>query len=231
MKKMLTSLITPAAVLLIALAPVPVRAQESKLTGSAGVSVSLPNVDAHVARVASPAQPASLAGQSRQSLPPPRPAANLRLGTEQSRGLVASLRATGHFTKLLAVIETAGMTETLSDSTKSLTLFAPDDDAFALLPALLMANLNSDPASARGFILPYILTGKLLSKDLSPTLPRSRLRTFAGTTLSFSNGRGNAGLLVIFNSASIGVGGSPSGRERQAQRCGPAAVASSAQIT
>ena len=186
MKKRRNSLITPAFVLLVALAPTPICAQEG-----------------------------------RQSLPPRQPGARQGLATEQSGGLVASLRATGHFTKLLALIETAGMTETLSDSTKSLTLFAPDDDAFALLPAVLVSDLNSDPAKARGFILPYILTGKLLTKDLASTPSRSRLRTFAGTTLRFSNGRGGAGLLVIFDARSSGVGGSPIGAGADGSKAWP----------
>lgn len=150
--------------------------------------------------------------QNRQYVPPRRPDAGPGVSAE-SRGLVESLRASGQFTKLLALIEEAGMTETLSNSTKGLTLFAPDDDAFALLPAVLVADLNSDPVKARGWILPYILTGKLLTKDLIAPVPHSRLRTFAGTTLQFSNRGGSAGLLIIFNAAASGVGGSPIGME------------------
>jgi len=147
-----------------------------------------------------------------QSTPAQRSNTGRGVSSEQTGGLVESLRAAGNFTKLLAIMDKAGLTETISASHKGLTLFAPDDDAFALLPAVLVADWNSDPTKARGWILPYILTGKLLSKDFTATMPLSRLRTFAGTTLQFSNG-GRAGLLVIFDRASMGVGGSPTGTE------------------
>lgn len=130
----------------------------------------------------------------------------------QRQTLLERLRAAGNFTKLLLVLDKAGLTDTLSNSTKGLTLFAPDDAAFALLPAVLVAKLTADPVEARAFILPYILSGKLMSKDL-PILPppRDRLKTFAGTTLQVSNKGGEAGLLVIFDAAAMGVGGSPTG--------------------
>lgn len=132
--------------------------------------------------------------------------------TPESRGLIESLRAAGNFTKLLLILDKAELTATLANSTKGLTLFAPDDDAFALLPAVLVAKLTADTATARAFILPYILSGKLTSKDL-PILPppRNRLRTFAGTTLQVSHKGGDAGLIVIFDTAAMGVGGSPTG--------------------
>lgn len=133
--------------------------------------------------------------------------------------LVASLRAAGNFTKLLVILDRAGMTATLSDSTKGFTLFAPDDAAFAQLPAALVAKLTADPAQARAFILPYILSGRLTGGDLTraasnlglhdarrqaaqlagrdsaQTAPRGGLRTFAGTPLQVSNRPdGGAGL-------------------------------------
>lgn len=102
------------------------------------------------------------------------------------RGLIESLRAEGRFTKLLALLDKAGLTETLSDSTNSFTLFAPDDNAFALLPAVRLADLMADPAKAREAILPYILNGRFTSKDLIPPVPRNKLLTLAGASLQTS---------------------------------------------
>lgn len=122
------------------------------------------------------------------------------------RGLIENLRAAGHFTKLLALLDKAGLTNTLSDSNKSFTLFAPDDDAFALLPAVWLADLMADPAKARGFILPYILNGKFTSKDLIPPVPRDKLLTLAGSSLQTSSRvpiktGGSFSLIVIFDPA------------------------------
>jgi uncharacterized surface protein with fasciclin (FAS1) repeats len=129
----------------------------------------------------------------------------------ESQGLIESLRAAGHFTKLLVILDRAGLTDTLSNSTKGLTLFAPDDAAFALLPAVMVEKLTADPARARAFILPYLLNGKHASKELIQPAPRARLKTFAGTSLQVSNKGSDAGLLVIFDAAQTGVGGLPTG--------------------
>jgi hypothetical protein len=135
----------------------------------------------------------------------------------ESRGLVESLREAGNFTKLLVILDKAGLTDTLASPAKTVTLFAPDDDAFALLPAVLLAELTADPAKARQFILPYIVAGKFTGKDLIPPVPRHRLRTLSGSSLQISKmSDANAspqwgGLLVIFDPAQMGVGGSPTG--------------------
>ena len=127
---------------------------------------------------------------------------------EESRGLIVNLRAAGHFTKLLALLDRAGLTDTLSDSTKSFTLFAPDDDAFALLPAVRLAYLMGDPAKAREAILPYILNGRFTSKDLIPPIPRNRLLTLAGSSLQTSRRvpirkGATAMLIVVFDTAQL----------------------------
>ena len=93
----------------------------------------------------------------------------------QPQTLIESLRAAGHFTKLIALLDKAGLTDTLSDSTKSFTLFAPDDNAFALLPAVLVADSLADRTKARELLLPYILNGRFASKDLIPPVPRNKL--------------------------------------------------------
>jgi uncharacterized surface protein with fasciclin (FAS1) repeats len=153
MKKTPGILIAPAILLLVAVTPPTMRAQRGNLT-SADSFVRTANVAAHRTPAALPARPPALVRQGRQSTPQRRPDARHGAAPEQNRGIVESLRAAGHFTKLLALMETAGLTETLSRSTKDFTLFAPGDDVFALLPAVLLADLNSDPAKALSKGLP-----------------------------------------------------------------------------
>jgi uncharacterized surface protein with fasciclin (FAS1) repeats len=221
MRKRLCIFTAPAIVLLFALGAVPMRAQEVELTGSANVFVNPASAKAGRTQAVSSALALTSARQSPQSTSPRRPGARQSTAPEQNRRLVESLRAAGNFTTLLLVLDKAGLSDTLSNSTKGLTLFAPDDEAFALLPAVLVKRLTADPAEARAFILPYILNGKVMSEDLRILSPRrDLLRTFAGTSLQVSNNPGagagltakdSAGLIVIFDVARRGVGGSPTG--------------------
>jgi uncharacterized surface protein with fasciclin (FAS1) repeats len=74
----------------------------------------------------------------------------------------------GSFTKLVAAVKAAGLTETLKGS-GPFTIFAPNDDAFGKLPKGALENLlkpqNKDQLIS---ILTYhALGGKVMSKDVS----------------------------------------------------------------
>jgi uncharacterized surface protein with fasciclin (FAS1) repeats len=134
--------------------------------------------------------------------------AGQNVSPNRQQTLIESLRAEGHFTKLLALLDKAGLTGTLSDSSKSFTLFAPDDDAFALLPAVRLADLMADSAKAREAILPYILNGRFTSKDLIPPVPRNKLLTLAGSSLQTSRQvpvrkGATAMLILLFDTAQL----------------------------
>lgn len=58
--------------------------------------------------------------------------------------LIETAEEQGTFTQLLAAIETAGLTATLSSDTGVYTVFAPTDDAFAALPAGTVEGLSAE---------------------------------------------------------------------------------------
>jgi transforming growth factor-beta-induced protein len=77
----------------------------------------------------------------------------------------------GRFTTLVAAIEAAGLTETLSGEGQ-FTVFAPTDDAFAALPEGTVESLLEDPEGALKDILTYHV--------LSQTVPSTEIVNYEG---------------------------------------------------
>ncbi len=74
----------------------------------------------------------------------------------------------GSFKTLVAAVTAAELVETLS-GTGPFTVFAPLDDAFAALPAGTVESLvePENKAKLQGILTYHVLTGKVLSTDLS----------------------------------------------------------------
>jgi len=86
-------------------------------------------------------------------------------------------------TTLEAAVVAAGLVETLSGD-GPFTVFAPTDDAFALLPEGLIAELLEDPSGDLTTILTHhVHSGNVLSTDLSNGM---MVQTLAGTELTVS---------------------------------------------
>ena len=84
-------------------------------------------------------------------------------------------------TTLEAAVVAAGLVETLSGD-GPFTVFAPTDDAFALLPEGLITELLADPAGDLTTILSHhVYSGTALSTDLSDGM---MVPTLAGTELT-----------------------------------------------
>ena len=84
-------------------------------------------------------------------------------------------------TTLEAAVVAAGLVETLS-GTGPFTVFAPTDDAFALLPEGLISELLADPSGDLTTILTHhVYSGSALSTDLSNGM---MVPTLAGTELT-----------------------------------------------
>lgn len=82
-----------------------------------------------------------------------------------SSDIVAVASSAGSFNSLLAAAKAAGLVDTLQ-SDGPFTLFAPNDDAFAKLPAGTVDNLLADPDKLRQILLYHVVPGKVTAADV-----------------------------------------------------------------
>lgn len=73
------------------------------------------------------------------------------------------LAADGRFGTLLSLLDLAGLTEVLENTSATYTVFAPTDEAFAAVPEELMDEWLADPEGALETILAYHIVGDRLS--------------------------------------------------------------------
>lgn len=102
--------------------------------------------------------------------------------------IVTVLQEDGRFTTLLGALETAGLTQTLTEP-GPYTLFAPTDSAFAALPEGVLASLT--PEQLQGVLLGHVVAGAVSSNQAfeageAPTAWTDRSLTFtdSGTGLA-----------------------------------------------
>jgi transforming growth factor-beta-induced protein len=93
--------------------------------------------------------------------------------------IVDAAISNGNFTTLVAALQATGLDATLSDTNSSFTVFAPTDDAFALLGDDTINALLADTDT-----LSNILTYHVISGEVDATTAIS----LAGTTVSMVNG-------------------------------------------
>ncbi|MFT6209111.1 MAG: putative surface protein with fasciclin (FAS1) repeats, partial [Colwellia sp.] len=93
--------------------------------------------------------------------------------------IVDAAISNGSFTTLVAALQATGLDATLSDTNSSFTVFAPTDDAFALLGDDTINALLADTDT-----LSNILTYHVISGEVDATTAIS----LAGTTVSMVNG-------------------------------------------
>ena len=102
--------------------------------------------------------------------------------------------ANGSFTTLVAAVEAAGLTETLADPTATFTVFAPTDDAFALLGDDTVNDLLADPDALANVLLYHVIADQEVPAEVALTLDGSDVEMANGDTVSITVT--NAGLLV-----------------------------------
>jgi uncharacterized surface protein with fasciclin (FAS1) repeats len=87
-----------------------------------------------------------------------------------------------NLTSLAAAIETANMTEALSEP-GPFTCFAPTDEAFAAVPADVMAALNNDTELLTQVLLYHVVDGQFMSTDFVDGM---NLTTLEGSDLTIT---------------------------------------------
>ena len=98
--------------------------------------------------------------------------------------IVDVLRGDGRFTTLLSLLDSEGLTPTLSGEGR-FTLFAPTDEAFAAVPAADLAAVRSDPATLRQVLLGHLVNGAVLTADY--LVAAGRVTTAARTEVAVTN--------------------------------------------
>lgn len=110
-----------------------------------------------------------------------------------TRDLIATLQASGNYKTLIIVIgkgglENLGLTK---NSNAQITLFAPNDAAFAKMPKAELDALMKDKAKLKNLLLVHAVAGKVLIADLLvPTGVENKtykeLKSLQGRVLGFS---------------------------------------------
>ena len=87
--------------------------------------------------------------------------------TPAMKNIIETAQEAGSFSTLLAAVDAAGLTETLSGE-GPFTVFAPTDDAFAALPEGTVAALLEDPeGDLKEILLYHVVSGNLMAEDVT----------------------------------------------------------------
>jgi uncharacterized surface protein with fasciclin (FAS1) repeats len=103
-------------------------------------------------------------------------------GTSTHKNLLQTAREVGSVTTLLAAFEQAGLTRTLIDN-GPVTVFAPDDEAFAALPEGAVDSLLAEPEMLSSVIGYHVVPGRLA---LAQVAYLRRAQTLQGESLRLS---------------------------------------------
>lgn len=104
--------------------------------------------------------------------------------TLAAKDIVDTAAAAGQFKTLIKAAQVAGLVETLKGP-GPLTVFAPDDAAFAKLPAGSLDALLKDKDKLAKVLKFHVVSGKVMAKDVTsgnvPTVQGQSLKVVAGS--------------------------------------------------
>ncbi len=106
---------------------------------------------------------------------------------EETHGSVVDLAvADGRFTTLVAALQATGLDATLADHAGIFTVFAPTDDAFALLGTDTINALLADLPTLTDILLTHVISGETIDSITALSLTGSSAETASGTAVSLS---------------------------------------------
>jgi uncharacterized surface protein with fasciclin (FAS1) repeats len=100
--------------------------------------------------------------------------------------IVETAVAAGKFDTLVALVEKAGLAETLATG-GNFTVFAPTDAAFAKVPKKTLAALEANPAKLKAVLLYHVVKGELRANRV---MKRSSIETLNGASVTVKVTRG-----------------------------------------
>jgi uncharacterized surface protein with fasciclin (FAS1) repeats len=142
-----------------------------------------------------PAAPAAAAVPEQQLIAP-----------DPSADIVANLTASGHFTTLLKALKASGLTSLLQQTTRSFTLFAPTDEAFAALPPGVLDNLMKPTNSAQ---LQQVIAYHVVATKLLPDQIKGHATTPVPTAINKPVSVDGMGATIKVNDANVIQAGAP----------------------
>lgn len=95
----------------------------------------------------------------------PNTAPSLSPNPNAMQNIIATAKAAGSFSTLLAAVDAAGLTQTLAGP-GPFTLFAPSDEAFAKLPAGTVEGLLADKAKLTAVLTYHVAHGEVRADDV-----------------------------------------------------------------
>ena len=98
---------------------------------------------------------------------------------EETKNIVETASANDDFETLVTALTAANLVETLQGE-GPFTVFAPTDDAFAALNQTWLTNLLSDTTNLTKVLTYHVVSGKVMSTDLSNTT----VMTLEGTNIT-----------------------------------------------
>src|SRR5271157_4572914 len=133
---------------------------------------------------------------------------SLSMSVAKAADIVDTAIAAGSFTTLVTAVKAAGLVDTLKGP-GPFTVFAPNDDAFAKLPAGTVENLLKPENKKKlvAILTYHVVPGKVMSKDLIGK--KMMVKTVEGTDVSIDASDGvrvdNANVVKADIEASNGV--------------------------
>jgi uncharacterized surface protein with fasciclin (FAS1) repeats len=103
--------------------------------------------------------------------------------------VIETARAAGTFASLLGALRAANLDSAL-EGAGPFTVFAPNDEAFAKVPAEALRGLLSNPSELAKVLKFHVVSGRLTSAELAPV---GSLRTLEGRSLSLDVSQGKVG--------------------------------------
>ncbi len=120
--------------------------------------------------------------------PAPMPASTTTSSATPTLDIVDTAMAAKNLTTLVKALQIAGLVETLKGA-GPFTVFAPDNKAFAKLPAGALDALEADPAKLKQVLTYHVIPANIMASDAmamtSPTSPP----TVEGATLQVTKGK------------------------------------------
>jgi uncharacterized surface protein with fasciclin (FAS1) repeats len=114
----------------------------------------------------------------------------------QQRDIVDTAVAAGQFTTLVRAVQAAGLIDTLKGP-GPFTVFAPNDAAFAKLPAGTLDQLLANPAQLRSVLTYHVVPGRVMANQVTNGMSANSVQ---GAALSFQVGGGS---VRVNNSATV----------------------------
>ncbi len=121
---------------------------------------------------------------------------------EPTLNIVETAIAAGSFDTLVSVLQAAGLDAALADESRSFTVFAPTDEAFAMIGAETIANLLANPDVLADILLQHVVEAEVLSTTAF-SLNGQSASTLSGAAIPVSIN--NALNSLLFGGATVTV--------------------------